>query len=350
MSRARSAAPGRTWLAVTVIAVLIVADVTAIALALNNTRPATAVVSAGPIPTFGSPSADPSTEPTATPTTAPTPRATATDPITDPIAQNPAPAVSATRIIAARDATTAWRLLTGDCSAARAAPQLTIDSGATWTMTDATAATGLTAVQRILVTGATSASLIGLASGSCAPQLVRVSSSGRNFTDSPGDLRSAWYVDPATPGEVHSPAASAPAPCAEVVALAPRTSSVAAVLCSDHTISVTKNGAATWSTPRLFEGSLTLTASVDGYVLGAASPARSSSLACTGIQMLTLAADLRTTATGCLPLSLLPQETMPRAGDLALSVASSTAPRQVTLWVWAGSAVVRSADGGLTWN
>ena len=340
MSRSRTVAPRRTWLVITVIAVLIAADVTAIALALHNTRPTSAVLSAGPIPTFGAPSANPM----AVPTAVSTPRATATT------AQNSTPAVAATRIIAARDATTAWRLLTGDCPDARAAPQLTIDSGATWTMTDATAATGLTAVQRILVTGATSASLIGLAAATCAPQLVRVSSSGRDFTDSPSDLRSAWHIDPATPGEVHSPTATAPTPCADVVALAPRTSSVAAVLCSDHTVSVTKNGAATWSTPRLVEGSLTLTASVDGYVLGAASPTRSNSLACTGIQMLTLAADLRTTATGCLPLALLPQETMPRAGDLALSVASSTAPRQVTLWVWAGSVVVRSADGGLTWS
>ena len=302
------------------IAVFLLADIGLIGLALASSRSANSASKPGPIPTFEAtaPSSAAAVRPT------PTPSPTATSPAAVP-----------TRILSAFNASTAWRATTGACPATAASPQLSTDSGATWKTMDATGATKVTALQRIIVGSAASATMIGFSQVGCAPELVKTFVSGRNFASYPKELASAWYVNPATRGSVHSPSGDRPAPCPTVVAIAPSDATSAAVLCADHTVYATVDAAVTWSPPIPVFGASNLAVSTQGYLATAAADSR-----CAGVRLVTLAGNpLATTTTACLPLAAAPP-----VDQVAVSQAAGT------LWVWAGDSLKRSGDGGATWQ
>ena len=302
------------------IAVFLLVDIGLIGLALASSRSANTASKPGPIPTFEAtaPASAAAVKPT------PTPSPTATSPATVP-----------TRILSAFNASTAWRATTGACPATAASPQLSTDSGATWKTMDATGATKVTALQRIIVGSAASATLIGFSQVGCAPELVKTFVSGRNFASYPKELASAWYVNPATRGSVHSPSGDRPAPCPTVVAIAPSDATSAAVLCADHTVYATVDAAVNWSPAIPVPGASNLAVSTQGYLATAAADSR-----CAGVRLVTLAGNpLATTTTACLPIAAAPP-----ADQVAVSQASGT------LWVWAGDSLKRSGDGGATWQ
>jgi hypothetical protein len=302
------------------IAVFLLADIGLIGLALASSRSANTASKPGPIPTFvaTAPASAAAVKPT------PTPSPTATSPAAVP-----------TRILSAFNASTAWRATTGVCPATAASPQISTDSGATWKTMDATGATKVTALQRIIVGSAASATMIGFSQVGCAPELVKTFVSGRNFASYPKELASAWYVNPATRGSVHSPSGDRPAPCSTVVAIAPTDTTSAAVLCADHTVYATVDSAVSWSRPILVLGANNLALSTQGYLATAAADSR-----CAGVRLVSLAGNpLATTTTACVPLA-----TAPPADQMAVSQASGT------LWVWAGDSLKRSSDGGATWQ
>jgi hypothetical protein len=302
------------------IAVFLLADIGLIGLALASSRSANTASKPGPIPTFEAtaPSSAAAVKPT------PTPSPTATSPAAVP-----------TRILSAFNASTAWRATTGACPATAASPQISTDSGATWKTMDATGATKVTALQRIIVGSAASATMIGFSQVGCAPELVKTFQSGRNFAAYPKELASAWYVNPATRGSVHSPSGDRPAPCSTVVAIAPSDTKSAAVLCADHTIYATVDAAASWSPPTPVVGASNLALSTQGYLATAAADSR-----CAGVRLVTLAGNpLATTTTACLPLAVAPP-----VDQVAVSQGAGT------LWVWAGDSLKRSSDGGATWQ
>ena len=200
---------------------------------------------------------------------------------------------------------------------------------------DATGATKVTALQRIIVGSPASATMIGFSQVGCAPELVKTFVSGRNFASYPKELASAWYVNPATRGSVHSPSGDRPAPCPTVVAIAPSDTKSAAVLCADHTVYTTVDAAVTWSPPIPILGASNLAVSAQGYLATATADSR-----CAGVRLVTLAGNpLATTTTACLPLAATPP-----VDQVAVSHASGT------LWVWAGDSLKRSSDGGATWQ
>lgn len=244
--------------------------------------------------------------------------------------------VPATRILAALDANTAWRATTGACPEATASPELTTDGGATWKSTNATGPAKVTALQRIMVTSEKVASMVGLAQANCAPQFVKTFIAGDNYASYPKELDSAWYVDPADRARVHSPTGDHAAPCDAVVALAPRDSKSAAVLCANGQGYTTADTASSWSGPATIPGAIALAAVDTGYF--AASAGRAD---CAGVQILSLTNELASTPIGCYPL-VEPAETL--SGNVALSHASGT------IWLWAASSLVRSADNGATWR
>jgi hypothetical protein len=304
------------------IVLFLAADVGLVALALSSTQAANTTSKIGPIPTFEA--------------TAPTPKPTATPvPTSKPTATPEPPAVPPTRLIAALDATTAWRATTGACPATEASPELSIDSGASWKAKDATGPAKVVALQRITVGSAATATMVGLSQSGCAPQLVKTFVAGRNFASYPKELASAWYVDPSTRGSVHSPAGDKKAPCPAVVAIAPSGAKTAAVLCADHSVHSTADSAVTWSAAVSVPGAGNITATAKGLVVSAGADTR-----CVGVRLVSLALDpLAVTGTACLPLAAAPP-----AGEVAVTEAADT------LWVWAGDSLRRSADGGATWR
>ena len=300
------------------IGVFLLADIGLIGLALPSSRSANSASKPGPIPTFEA------NVPASSAAVKRTPSPAATSPAAVP-----------TRILSALNASTAWRATTGACPATAASPQLSTDSGTTWKTMDATGATKVTALQRIIVGSAASATMIGFSQVGCAPELVKTFVSGRNFASYPKELASAWYVNPTTRGSVHSPSGDRPAPCSTVVAIAPSDTKSAAVLCADHTVYATVDAAVSWSPPIAVVGASNLTLSTQGYLATAAADSR-----CAGVRLVTIAGNpLTTTTTACLPLAVAPP-----VDEVAVSQGAGT------LWVWAGDSLKRSSDGGATWQ
>jgi len=305
----------RTWVYLAVGA-FILFDVVLIAFALGSAD-ADPGVTPGVVPT-------PSSSVTSTPSPSPVANA-------EPAA-NTIVAMPVTRLISAVDGTTAWRAATGACPAAVASPEVTTDSGATWTTTDATTPTDVTSVQSLSAQSATVLELVGLDLADCAPDFVKTFVGGDNFRAYPDRIDAQWFVDPADRAVVHSPEGDQPAPCDSVLTLAPRSGTEAAVLCDANELYVTTDAAATWSPAVIVTGAVNVASSDAGYVAAIAGSAD-----CVGVQVVTLSPELEATVTGCLPVT----------GDLAGNVALSASGD--TLWLWAGDIVARSTTAGAAW-
>lgn len=249
-------------------------------------------------------------------------------------AQPPA-ARAPTRIISALDGITAWRATTGTCPDTLALPELTTDSGATFTPTNATISSDVVALQSIAVEGEDVATMIGQSSDDCSPTLVRTFVAGDNYEQFAGGLVGAWYVDPRNRAELHSPGGIVAAPCPAVMALAVRDENDAAVLCDDQTIFMTTDSAASWSRPIAGPGAVNLTSGPDGYFVASVGVE-----GCVGVQIAQMSLAPVLTPTGCL---LIAGEPAALVGNVSLSSGGGT------LWLWAGDSLARSTDEGATW-
>lgn len=322
----RDSSRRRIWVYLAVVAFILV-DILLVAFALSANRPD----ATGAPRTIAVATAQPVVEPEAEPVEAPTPAPTPTPEITPVISIPP------TRILAAFDATTAWRALTGECPSATAAPEFTTDSGETWKSTEATETTEITALQRIKVSGPRVASMIGFNQADCAPQFVKTYVAGDTYKSYPEEVDSTWFVNPADRATVHSPTGNVAAPCASVIALAPRDADAAAVLCADQAIFTTTDAAATWSAAVPAPGAVNLTATQSGYIYTAVGLPE-----CAGVQLIALSAkSLKIEPAGCLAVEM-PADTMP--GNVAVAEAAGT------VWLWAGNVFKRSQNGGATWQ
>ncbi|TFC47186.1 hypothetical protein [Cryobacterium shii] len=260
-------------------------------------------------------------------------------PQTEPPATEPSetPALTSlppTRILTALDASTLWRATTGDCPAATATPELSTDAGDTWTPSDASADTDSSSILSIYVDSESEASMVTLTAADCAPQRVTTFVAGDQWQEYPDRVGADWFVDPADRATVNSPAGSFAAPCSSVIALAPRTESIAAVLCSDGTLFRTSDGAATFGPGVALPGAANLTVSDDGYIIVA-----TDQVDCAGAQLLATSEEPggALTPTGCREEAGTPE-------DLAVAAAEGI------VWLWAGDAVSTSSDGGTTWQ
>ncbi|WP_104192594.1 hypothetical protein [Cryobacterium sp. Y82] len=271
----------------------------------------------------------------------PTPSATPSPTPTRTLAPSVSP-VPSSRLISAVSATAAWRATTGACPATAASPELSVDSGASWSTSNATALTGVTALQTINAQSESVAEFVGLDEEDCAPQFVKTFIGGENYSSYPDELEPAWYVDPADRATVHGPEGLAPAPCDAIVTLAasPTETDSAAVLCVDGRLFATTDAAATWSPPVTVAGIVTLTATPTGYLAVATTTSSVTPAHCIGVHLVALTADLEPTVTGCYETEQTPAAL---AGQVAISVADDT------LWLWIGDSVVRSTDAGQTW-
>ncbi|MGO4784637.1 hypothetical protein [Cryobacterium sp. W22_MBD10_FK3] len=307
----------RRWIFAAVIAFVMV-DVLLISWALGARSVDAATEPSRPIPTFtpGPPTADPTPSPVTASTVA----------------------LPSTRLLSALDDTTAWRATTGACPAG-ANPELTTDAGESWLSTDATNDVEITTLQSLNVVSDTLIELVGLSADDCTPQFAKSFVAGDDYSSYPEQLDGRWYVDPADRSVVHTPIGEAAAPCAAVVALAPRldVAGSAAVLCADTQVFTTANSAETWSEPFQIPGSVNLAVTAVGYVVATVGLPE-----CAGVQLMVLSVESSTvTSTGCLLVDAS-VETMP--GNVAVAEASGT------LWLWVGNDVKRSLDGGMAWR
>lgn len=314
--RSDAQSPMRRRLAIAALGIFLLGDVVLISTALNSTRSISAPSGYTP------PAASSSPDPGASPDPEPTPSIVA--------------AVRPMRIVVALDADTVWRATTGACPATVAAPELTTDSGATWTATDTTGPTGVVALSRIIVNNESDVTMIGQDVESCAPALARTFVGGDDYAAYPDRLVAEWFVQPADAAIVHSPAGDIAAPCTNVLVIAADDEDSAAVLCSDQSVWITNDSGATWPDKVAVLGGMNLAASEQGYraaVLGAPG--------CVGVQVVTIVQSAPPVASGCFP-------TVSDPASLAGAVALTEADGNV--WLWAGEAFVRSADGGVTWQ
>ena len=254
--------------------------------------------------------------------------------VVEPVETEATATVTPTRLLAALDASTAWRASTGACSVASAEPELTTDSGATWESFNASIDTDASSILAINVIDDTETSLVTLDLADCAPQLVSTFVAGNQWRAYPERVAVEWYVDPASPATVHSPSGDAAAPCEAVTTIAATDDSSAAVLCTDASVFTTTDAGATWSAPVPVAGAAALAATTSGYEVAVANPA-----GCVGVSLVTVSADgeLDATARACLTATVNP-------GETAVSVAEDG-----TLWLWAGDAFARSTDSGASW-
>lgn len=314
-----------SWRAWAGVGALVLLNVVLLALLIGRPdAPAEQIASPGlldePIAT-PTPTATPSASPTPTPTPEPTPPATA----------------ASQYLLAAVSDTTAWRVTSGACPDAVANPELTTDGGATWQQSDATTATGITAVQRLITSSPEQLALIGSRADGCAPTLVRTFVGGDEYSAADGELDAAWYVPADDRATIHVPGVGVvPAPCSGVVAIAAASNSAAAVLCDDATVHATLDRASTFTGGVAIEGAQAIAASGDGW--GVAVLAVDD---CAGVAI----AQLDAAATGFDLVGCLPTEAS--ADELAGRVALSSGDG--TLWVWAGDQLARSQSNGASW-
>lgn len=331
------AATRRRWLVIAGVTALVLLDVILVVWVLG--RPQTSEAgSQGPIP--GAPSSDVTADPDAD--------GGETDPDSQPSEDPDAPAAiepvasgPAARILTALDGEVAWRATTGECPAATARPEFSTDGGASWTTTDATGPTGVTALQRIIVSSADVAAMVGAAPDGCEPTLIRTYVAGDNYEDYPAEVATVWHIDPADRAQVGTPDSVVDAPCGVVIAVAPESDSSAAVLCADGTVSTTTDAGVTWSAPVDVSGAQSIDAVDGGYLV-----ARLGGTACAGVGLSLVGAGADDTAamvaeSGCVPV----------AGDLtALAGQVAVSGVDGAWWVWAGDVLARSTDRGATWG
>ncbi|TFC47460.1 hypothetical protein E3O47_15195 [Cryobacterium sp. TMT2-17-1] len=285
--------------------------------------------------TASKPSANAGTAVEPVETTTPDPEPSETEqPVVEPVEPTAIESSTPGRILTALDASTLWRATTGDCPAATANPELSTDAGETWTALDASADTDSSSILSITISSESEASMVTLTAADCTPQRVTTFVAGDQWQEYPDRVGTNWYVDPADRATVHGPTGTFPAPCTSVVALAPRTDTTAAVLCSDGTLFRTDDGAATFGSGVALPGAANLTVSDDGYIIVATDQA-----GCAGAQLLATPEELDgvLTPSGC-------RETEVTPGDLAVASADGF------VWLWAGDEMSKSSDGGTTWQ
>lgn len=306
---------GRRWLIVALV-LFVILDVILVALALAAHRD-TVPLQHGPIPTFSSPPHTP----------APTPSATSTTPATSaPAAAGQVTPLASARFLTATSGTQAWRASSGSCGAASAVLEHTTDAGATWTRVTA----GSPALHQVLALGGTPERtwIAGTGGGACTPHFYASYTQGRFWAEYASELPAVAYL--AANGALHLPAGSEKAPCGhpQRVVVKPGTG----VLCPSAFFEQGASGS--WTRVSV-PGAVAMAGSDSGYLLAVTGVKQ-----CDGLAIESLPTSVRHDAKpkqlGCAP--------GPAAPD-GVALASGGG----SVWLWNGSTVRVSTDGGVHW-
>lgn len=291
------------------IALFIVADILLVWAALNAVR-------TPPVPTqrLSAPVVA-TTDPAATPTPSPEPVAQDFD-VARPVA-----------LLAAYDALTAYRAITGECPVAPPEIEVTTDGGVSW---NPAVVTDASSIEAISPEGANTLSVIARDSEGCEPGVYRSFVQGAGWIEA-AELDGRWRI---ADGVVVAPGPFETTPCATPVQVVGTSPAQASVLCADATVHTTNDAGATWAASQPISGVAAIAARTDGLL---AVIERQGD--CAGLQVTALDAALVAGAPGACVT------TEPTDGHTALSVSNDGA----MVWLWSGGVVARSADGGQSW-
>ncbi|GMA30382.1 WD40/YVTN/BNR-like repeat-containing protein [Litorihabitans aurantiacus] len=311
---------GRTW-GIAVMAVLVVANAVVVAALLSQSTPGGA--EALPPETVASP---PLPEVPQEPVTSAPPEEME-EPDTENSQAAAIPVTTAVRQIVGVDDETAWRATLASCGQGAAIVERTLDGGASWEATEL----DVDSVVRLRATDASSAFVVG-AVQDCATALAATTDGGDTWNRADATLSSAWFLAPTDRTFVAGPRGDAPVPCpAEAVDLAAVDAQRGAVLCQDGSIAVSDDGGQSWTTTVSVAGARALTQDGPSYAVATfEGPCEALS-----IYDVSSAGQAQAEPFSCAPVA--------SAAEVAVSVTGDL------MWVWSGSELAISRDGGQTW-
>ena len=290
---------------------LLVLDLVLVVWALWPSGTSAPAASAGPAPSASpSASAAPSASPTASATTG--------------AASAPTPVE---RVLAAVDDRTAWLATTGTCENPGTV-QVTTDTGATWTGSDAPGA-----VTRLRPSGRNEAFVVGGDGEECGMRLWTTATAGEEWSD-PASASAAWARDADDERRVIRPGDDAVAPCGKAVVLdlASLGRDTATVLCGDGRVRTTSDGGDRWPTAFTVDGALAFSLLPNGRGAIAAQADD-----CAGTRVSALVG-------GTPEDSICIKDAEPTPGAVSISVTDGA------VWLVAGDAVYTASDAAGRWT
>lgn len=307
---------GTRWWVIAGLVALLVVDAALVWVALSSTRsPASAAAAPSTVElTPATPVAGETPEPEPTETTPPA----------------PAGASRVNVVLAAFDAQVAYRAATGACPTAQAVVEVTTDGGATWSPA---ALEGASAPTAIAATSLDEASVLAATADGCEAVAYRTFVRGADWAQGES-FAVAWRLEG---GEVVAPGGARSTPCAEPAQVAAADASAAIVLCGDASFARTIDGGAAWASTDPIAGA-TAVAMQPGAAGSGARVLLAGVDGCAGVQVASFTAE----GTLAAPGACLTTDAAPGASTLAVDTAGG-------VWVWSGTTVARSADGGSTW-
>lgn len=236
------------------------------------------------------------------------------------------------RYLSAFSGTEAWRGTAGECPGGSPELERTDDSGETWEKFQLTGLGVSAGLLRLEASNDGLAYVIAQSDSSdCEPVYVATYSNGEAFESYPERTKTSWFVGPGRNRTIQTPGGTSKVPCLPL-SVAPRTDTEAAVLCSDETVVRTTDSGESWDEGVAVAGAVALDDTADGFVV--ASAGRKS---CDGVYISTL----QTSASKAQQLNCVSVDA--EADEIAISGAGDS------LWLWAGSTLAVSTDGGVSW-
>jgi len=242
-------------------------------------------------------------------------------------------AVPQQRFIAAVDDTLAWRTDAGACPTSMVWPELTTTGGDAWARFDASTTT---AASGVLSLGAVAEGVVGMVTRSTADcgsyQFTSLVEESWQAVSNEA-IADEWYFVPGQGPVAYLLGTAHATPC-DPAGIASRGSLEVAVLCADGRVVRSVDGAVTWDDGFAIAGASVITATPDGYLTGGLGRTE-----CQGVELRGLTpspSNADGLVAGCFVSVATP-------GNVAMSAVPGA------LWVWAGTSLGISSDGGATW-
>ncbi len=239
------------------------------------------------------------------------------------------------RVLAATDASRAYRAATGPCPTTGATVETTGDGGAGWDAIDIGGPLAVSSVQRIFAGDDGYAVTFALNADDCE-QVVGAESfdAGYGWDRSDDVVSQSWLIDPADNTVIYNPyGQTQTAPC-PAVRLGVSGSDNAVVACQNGDLFATNSAGEQWFQGEDIVGLDSLAGSPTAFYAAAVDAP-----GCDGVQVTEFTHGLEVVNTTCAEgFAGKPGRTAVAAG------------RDDVLWLWAGKKVERSFDRGLSWQ
>lgn len=253
-----------------------------------------------------------------------------TEPLPDAVqeAESEPPAAPPQRLIAITEDGTVVRASVGACPEPAGIVEASFDGGAEWQPSGVEQFGTI----RVLGLSASTASTVRLLATNveCQPQALRSFVGGTSWQPADDELATSWYLDLANPTLAHTPIGESELSCSAVSLVGAGERGVA--LCEDHSLLLSEDQGANWSSPVAVPGSAAVGASEAGFIVASVAEPD-----CAGVRTRTLREGIVGDPGACVEAV---------GSDGAISVAL----RGETAYLWAGDTWLRSEDAGANWQ